>query len=50
MKKTERYKAAMIAVINNTNLNAADKIEIIETLMADKSTAELVEKWEEKNG
>ena len=51
MKASERYTAAMVAVINNTNINAADKLEIIETLMGDKSIAEFREKQEaEKNG
>ena len=51
MKKSEKYKYAMLAVIESTQMDTRLKLEIIEALMADKSTAELVEKWEEeKNG
>ena len=45
MKKSEMYYAAMICVVNNHTLSAADKLEIIERLMADKQLAE----WSEKN-
>jgi len=51
MKKSEKYQVAMIAVIANNSINAAEKLEIIETLMADKSIAEWSENQEEeKNG
>lgn len=47
MKKSERYYIAMLAVITNTNILADDKIEILETLMDNKSVAEWQEKQEE---
>lgn len=50
MKKSERYQIAMIAVVTNNNINAADKLEIIETLMDNKSVAEWNESKEEQNG
>ena len=51
MKKSERYQVAMIAVLTNNSIVANDKLEIIETLMGDKSLAEYVEGTEEeKNG
>lgn len=43
MKKSERYYKAMMAVINST-INAADKLEILETLMEDRRVAEFTEK------
>lgn len=48
MKKSERYYIAMLAVINSTNILADAKIEILETLMDNKETAEWMEKQEEK--
>ena len=47
MKKSERYYKAMMAVINST-INAADKLEILETLMEDRRVAEYTEKQEAK--
>lgn len=48
MKKSEKYYMAMLAVINSNNIFADAKIEIIETLLDNKSTAEWVEEQEEK--
>ena len=42
MKQSERYYKAMLAVINST-MNAADKLEILETLMEDRRVAEFTE-------
>ena len=39
MKKSERYKAAMIAVINSAIIPADKKVEILETLVEDKKMA-----------
>ena len=44
MKKSERYQAAMIAVLNTSYIMATDKLEIIETLMDAKSVAEYAER------
>ena len=48
MKKSERYQLAMIAVIESQLLDATSKLEILETLISDKATAEYVEKAEEE--
>ena len=48
MKKSHKYYAAMICVVNNHSLSAAEKLEIIEQLMQDKTVAEFVEKKEEE--
>ena len=48
MKKSERYQVAMIAVLSNNAIMPTDKLEIIETLMADKNVAEWSEKQEEE--
>lgn len=47
MKKSEHYQLAMRAVVTSNNLGADQKIEIIETLLADKRMAEYGE--EQKN-
>ena len=39
MKKSEKYQAAMIAVVNSIKLDAEVKLEVLERLMSDKSTA-----------
>ena len=50
MKKSERYQFAMLAVLNSGFADKT-KLEILETLMGDKSLAEFTEKAEEeKNG
>lgn len=50
MKKSEHYKKAMIAVINSAVIPAEQKVEILETLVADKKSAEWSENKEaEKN-
>jgi hypothetical protein len=46
MKKSERYYIAMLAVINSTSITASEKIEIIETLLDNRETAEWCEKQE----
>lgn len=48
MKKSEHYKAAMIAVINSAVINVEKKVEILETLVADKQAAEWSEAREEE--
>lgn len=48
MKKSIRYQLAMMAVLVCNEIEAQDKLEIIETLMGDKSLAEWSEKQEEK--
>lgn len=50
MKKSEQYKMAMAAVILEDSLDMDETLEILETLMDDKRSAEWSEKWEaEKN-
>lgn len=44
MKKSEHYKAAMIAVINSAIIPADKKVEILETLVEDKKMA----RWNEQ--
>ena len=46
MKKSERYQVAMIAVLTNPAITPSDKLEIIETLLDNKSLAEWSEKEE----
>lgn len=46
MKKSIRYQLTMMAVLVCNELEAQDKLEIIETLMGDKSLAE----WSEQQG
>ena len=50
MKKSERYYAAMVAVINSVHIMSDEKLEIIETLLGDKAVAEYCEKQEEAEG
>ena len=45
MKKSERYKFAMMAVVNSSCLSAAVKLDVLETLVEDKRVAE----WSENN-
>lgn len=47
MKKRERYKFAMYTVLES-NLSPADKLEIIDTLLADKALADWNESKEEE--
>ena len=47
MKKSERYNLAMLAVVDSM-LTASTKLEIIETLMADRTVAEYCEQEDEK--
>ena len=39
MKKSEKYQAAMVAVVNSIKLDAEVKLEVLEQLMSDKSSA-----------
>lgn len=49
MKKSEKYRIAMLAVINdNFNAEAETKLEVIEMLMHEKTVAEMLEKTEEE--
>jgi hypothetical protein len=48
MKKSERYQLAMLSVVDDESIEAADKLEIVETLMNDKRIAEWSEKQEEE--
>ena len=40
MKKSKHYKLAMCAVIDSPRIAAEDKLEVLETLMAEKRLAE----------
>lgn len=42
------YQAAMVAVLNSNGFTSEEKLEIIATLMDNKSTAEYWEREEEK--
>lgn len=46
MKKSDHYNIAMMSVIDNPNILTAAKIEVLETLMADKRLAEYGEEGE----
>lgn len=46
MKKSDQYTIAMMAVVDNPNILTAAKIEVLETLMADKRMAEYGEEAE----
>ena len=48
MKKSEMYQAAMVAILNSNGFTSEEKLEIIATLMDNKSTAEYWEREEEK--
>lgn len=48
MKKSARYHAAMVAVLNSNGFTSEEKVEILATLMDNKSTAEYWEREEEK--
>lgn len=48
MKKSEKYKLAMLAVLRDAYIGHEDTLEIIEMLIADKSLAEFCEKEEEE--
>ncbi len=47
MKKSEIYKEAILAVLDDDTLVAPMKFEIVEQLMHDRSIAKLVEENEE---
>jgi hypothetical protein len=46
MKKSERYYIAMCAVVDDESISAEDKLDIVATLMEDKSIAEYLERQE----
>ena len=48
MRKSERYILAMCAVIDDPDMLPTTKIEVLETLMADKRLAEFAEEAAEK--
>jgi hypothetical protein len=48
MKRSQKYYLAMIAVINSEEIAVNEKLEIIETLIGDKTVAEYSEKMEEE--
>jgi len=46
MKKSEKYQYAMLAVLESQMITSPSKLEIIETLLGDKTMAEYTEKME----
>jgi hypothetical protein len=44
MKKSEMYKAAQLAVLKSEEISAEDKLEILNELLSDESTAIFTEK------
>lgn len=44
MKKSEKYRLAMCAVLENSYLTTTDKLEILDVLMDDRRTALFTEK------
>lgn len=48
MKKSECFKLAQIAVINNLVLEAEEKLEIISVLMSEESLSRTIEDLDEK--
>ena len=49
MRKSEQYKAAMLAVMEDVLIAPSDKLEIIETLMTDRRLAIYNEEPEDGN-
>ena len=49
MRKSEQYKAAMLAVMDHELIVPAQKLEILETLMADRRMALHSEEWDGKD-
>lgn len=49
MRKSEQYRMAMAAVLEHPEIRTQHKLEILETLMADKRVAEYSEEGAEKN-
>ena len=45
MKKSEHYEIAMRIVVDSMKISASTKLEVLSTLMQDKSVAE----WQERN-
>ena len=50
MKKSDRFRFAMLCVLDASELNATHKLEIIETLLEEKRMAEYVEEREANEG
>lgn len=48
MKRSTKYYLAMMAVINSDEIAVNEKLEIIETLIGDKTVAEYAESKEEE--
>ena len=48
MKESKHYKLAMFAVIDSQRIPTEEKLEVLETLMADKRIAEYAEEAEEQ--
>ena len=48
MKKSERYHMALLAVLDDGEIDAVEKLEIVETLMDNMKLAEWSEKKEEE--
>lgn len=46
MKKSDQYYEAMKSVIRDSNRNLDDKLEILETLMSDRSSAQFSERMD----
>lgn len=46
MKKSDIYQLAMLAVVDSEDIEAHDKLEVVEVLMNDKRVAEWSEKQE----
>lgn len=47
MKRSQKYYLAMISVIQSEEIAVSDKLEILETLIGDRTVAEYAEKQEE---
>ena len=48
MTKSKKIYRAMLAVVDCDKFSAADRLEILEVLAHEKSMAEMVEEYEEK--
>lgn len=47
MKKSNQYRLAQLSVLRDTNLSHEEKLEILNTLMADESREKFCEEREE---
>ena len=48
MKKSELFKLAQIAVLNDANMSVSEKVEVLERLLWEENLAKLVEDIVEK--